>query len=121
GYKVHLTETCEDDAPHLITQVETTPATTADGDVTAAICAALQEQGLLPDTHVVDTGYLDAELLVTSQREYGVRLLGPAHRSGRWTQQPSCRRIRGGAVCAGLGRPPGHLSGGPRRHPGGGA
>jgi hypothetical protein len=26
GYKVHLTETCEDDAPNLITHVETTPA-----------------------------------------------------------------------------------------------
>jgi hypothetical protein len=25
GYKVHLTETCEPDAPHLITQVATTP------------------------------------------------------------------------------------------------
>lgn len=25
GYKVHLTETCEDDQPHLVTHVETTP------------------------------------------------------------------------------------------------
>jgi transposase len=30
GYKVHLTETCDDDQPHLITQVITTPATTPD-------------------------------------------------------------------------------------------
>lgn len=30
GYKVHLTETCEAEQPHLITQVETTPATTHD-------------------------------------------------------------------------------------------
>src|SRR5262245_18736933 len=37
GYKVHLTETCEDDAPHLITQVETTPGPVADGDVTPQI------------------------------------------------------------------------------------
>ncbi len=28
GYKVHLTETCEDGQPHLITGVMTTPATT---------------------------------------------------------------------------------------------
>ena len=27
GYKVHLTETCEDDTPNLITDVQTTPAT----------------------------------------------------------------------------------------------
>ncbi len=30
GYKVHLTECCEDDLPHLITQVETVPATQQD-------------------------------------------------------------------------------------------
>ena len=34
GYKVHLTETCEDDAPNLITNVETTPSPVADGAVT---------------------------------------------------------------------------------------
>jgi transposase len=33
GYKVHLTETCDEDAPHVITHVETTLAT--DQDVTA--------------------------------------------------------------------------------------
>jgi transposase len=27
GYKVHLSETCDGDQPHLITHVETTPAT----------------------------------------------------------------------------------------------
>lgn len=30
GYKVHLTETCDDDAPHVITHVVTTPATIPD-------------------------------------------------------------------------------------------
>ncbi len=30
GYKVHLTETCDDDSPHLLTQVETTVATETD-------------------------------------------------------------------------------------------
>jgi transposase len=34
GYKVHLTETGEDDAPNLITHVETPAAPTADGEVT---------------------------------------------------------------------------------------
>jgi len=32
GYKVHLTETCDDETPHLITHVLTTPATTPDFD-----------------------------------------------------------------------------------------
>ena len=41
GYKVHVTETCEPDQVHLITNVETTPAVAADVDLTAPIHAAL--------------------------------------------------------------------------------
>ncbi|MBC6456150.1 MAG: transposase, partial [Hormoscilla sp. SP5CHS1] len=37
GYKVHLTETCEDNCPHIITNVETTTATTSDGKMTPII------------------------------------------------------------------------------------
>ncbi len=84
GYKAHFTEICEDDAPSLITHVETTTAPIADGDVTATIHAALKEQQLLPTMHIVDTGYVDAELLVTSPRDYGVELLGPTRTNMRW-------------------------------------
>jgi transposase len=59
GYKVHVTETCDEDAPRLITHVETTLATTAEGQVTAPIHTALQAQDLLPADHIVDTA-LDA-------------------------------------------------------------
>jgi Integrase core domain len=84
GYKVHLTETCEDNAPNLITHVETTAAPMADGEVTPRVHRALQEQRLLPQIHIVDTGYLDAELLVTTDAEYGVQLLGPTRHDHRW-------------------------------------
>ena len=84
GYKVTLTETCEDDAPNLITHVETTPAPTADGDVTPMVHQDLQAKGLLPAVHLVDTGFLDAELLVESRRQYGVELLGPTRKDQRW-------------------------------------
>jgi transposase len=57
GYKVHVTETCEDDTPNLITHVATTPATTADGDLTAAIQADLAAKDLLPSEHYLDIGY----------------------------------------------------------------
>jgi transposase len=87
GYKVHLTETCEDDAPHLITNVETTAAPLADGDTTPAVHQALEGKGLLPAIHLVDTGYLDAALLVSSQREYGVELLGPTRPNVKWQAQ----------------------------------
>src|SRR4051794_6118595 len=48
GYKVHLTETCDDDSPHLITHVETTPATATDEAALAPIHEALKQRELLP-------------------------------------------------------------------------
>jgi transposase len=84
GYKVVLTETCEADAPNLITHVETLPAPVADGEATPRIHRALAAQDRLPQIHVVDTGFLDAELLVASRREYGVELLGPTRKDQRW-------------------------------------
>ncbi len=84
GYKVHLTETCEEDSPALITHVETTPAPVADREVTRKVHEALEERDLLPEMHLVDTGFLDAELIVTSKEEYGVDLLGPARPDVKW-------------------------------------
>jgi transposase len=84
GYKVHLTETCEDDSPNLITNVVTTPGPVADGAVTPDIHQDLAERDLLPGLHVVDTGYLDAELLVTTPAQFGVDLLGPTRKDYHW-------------------------------------
>ena len=67
GYKVHLTETCEEDAPNLITHVETTPATTLDAAVVEVIHTDLSQKERLPTVHLVDAGYVDAERLVQSQ------------------------------------------------------
>lgn len=78
GYKVHFTESCDDDTPHLITHVETTTGPVADGAVVGCIHESLKEQNLLPDIHFVDMGYVDAELLANSRQEYGVELFGPA-------------------------------------------
>jgi transposase len=84
GYKVHLTETCDDDSPHLITHVATTAGPVADGEVTPRVHQALRGKGLLPGKHLVDTGYLDAGLLVRSEAEYGVDLIGPTRPDYRW-------------------------------------
>ena len=84
GYKVHFTESCEADEPHLITHVETTAGPVADGTVTPVIHAALRAKQLLPRLHIVDTGYLDAELLVTTPRDYEVELLGPTRPDYHW-------------------------------------
>ncbi len=87
GYKVHLTETCDDEQPHLITHVETTAATTYDGAVTETIQTALAAKGLLPEEHIVDSGYLDAELIASSQKKYGLTLLGPVPADTSWQSQ----------------------------------
>jgi transposase len=84
GYKVHLTETCDDDSPHLITHVETTPAPLADDATVPLIHEALAARDLLPGVHLVDTGYVDAEELVSSQQQYGVDLFGPTREDYHW-------------------------------------
>jgi transposase len=87
GYKVHVTETCEPDQVHLITNVETTSAVAADVDQTAPIHAALAAKGLLPGDHLLDAGFVDVELLVGSQFEHGVRLVGPMRPDVSWQAQ----------------------------------
>jgi transposase len=84
GYKVHLTETCEEGLPPLITHIETASAPTADGDLTPTIHAALRGKDLLPAVYIVDTGFLDADLLVTSRQEYAVDLLGSTRLDYHW-------------------------------------
>ncbi len=83
GYTVHLTETCDEDAPHLVTHVATVPATTNDVDVTTTIQADLAGRDLLPEEHLVDAGYVSAQHLVAStDRE--IDLVGPAPPDTSW-------------------------------------
>src|SRR6266567_5436816 len=72
GYKVHFTQTCDEDAPQLITHVETTPAPLSDEGVLSAIHADLAEKELLPDQHLVDSGYVTVANLVKTSSDYGV-------------------------------------------------
>ena len=64
GYKAQLTETCDPacEGPHLITNVETTPATTPDDSMIAVVHASLERRGLLPGEHLVDKGYTDSRM-----------------------------------------------------------
>ena len=77
GYKVHVTETCDEDAAHLVTHVKACPAMEQDMTSTAEIHERLAAKGLLPTEHFVDSAYVDAGLLVSSQRDHGVSLEGP--------------------------------------------
>jgi hypothetical protein len=81
---VHFTETCDEDGPDLITQVTTDIGPKPDREALPAIHMALDQKELLPEQHLVDAGYVDAELLVASQTEYGVDLVGPTGKDYRW-------------------------------------
>jgi transposase len=84
GYTAHLTESCDPDAPHLITNVETTAATTADVQMTETIHTALADKDLLPNEHYVDTAYTAAENLVSSRAQHDIDLVGPVQVDSSW-------------------------------------
>jgi transposase len=75
GYKVHLTESCDEDSPRLITHVETSRAGNGDVDVTPLIHQALKEKDLLPTEHLTNTNYAESKQFVQSRQNYGIDLL----------------------------------------------
>lgn len=81
---MHLTETCDDDRPHLLTQVRTASATAADIEQLAAIQAGLAASDLLPARHLVDAGYVRGRNLVASRQDHGVDLVGPMPADHQW-------------------------------------
>jgi transposase len=83
GYKVHLTESCDDASPNLITDVTTTPATTADNTMSQTIQQQLEGRGLAPSEHLVDAGYVCADNLLASQQA-GLDLIGPTPPEPGW-------------------------------------
>ena len=87
GYKVHLTETCDDGVPNLITNVETTNAAVSDDAVTSTIHTSLEARGLIPKIHVADTGFVNSALLVDARERFGIDLVGPTRGDRQWQVQ----------------------------------
>jgi len=84
GYKVVLTETCDDELPHIITNVDTAVAVEPDISTTERVHRSLQAKQLLPAEHLVDAGFIDSELLAQSPDEFGITLCGPVERDRQW-------------------------------------
>lgn len=84
GYKVHVTESCDEDRVHLLTHIETSEPNRHDNRFVPIIHKALQHKRLLPEVHLVDAGYMDSELLVDSRTQYAVTLIGPVQLNRRW-------------------------------------
>ena len=96
GYKAHLTETCDEDRPHLIVNVETTPATTPDDNMIKEVHESEKGRDLLPGEHLVDKGYTDSEVLVQARAWRDPR--------GRWPRIPAGRRVPARASTRGASR-----------------
>jgi hypothetical protein len=77
GCKVHLTEACEPDLPHLVTNVETTAATVDDAEMTAVIHQRLAGRRLSPAEHAAGAGYVSAGHILAARGDHGITLLGP--------------------------------------------
>lgn len=84
GYKVHLSETCDQNSIHLLTHVETTQAHISDTDQSQPIHETLDRKALLPKEHIVDAGYVDGTLLVESLEDFGIELIGPVRPDVSW-------------------------------------
>jgi len=84
GYMMHQSETCDDDTANLITHVHTTSADVHEAMCTAKIHAALSKKGLPPKEHFADGAYISADLLIQSQDDYGIELIGPPRPSPSW-------------------------------------
>lgn len=67
--------------------LETRPAPQQDVLTTPKIHQDLEEEGLLPTVHIVDTAYMSGPLMVESQKAFGVELLGPILPDTSWQAQ----------------------------------
>ena len=100
GYKAHLTETCDPETPHVITDAETTLATTPDGHMLSAVHRSLASSELLPSEHLVDMGYTGCRMLVDSQQRPGLSL---SARSRRYKLAGAAGRVQQGRLSRRLG------------------
>ncbi|KAK1179754.1 transposase, partial [Streptomyces sp. NBS 14/10] len=76
GYKVHHSETCDNELPRLIVNVATTHAAVDDSRLVATVHEHLERRGAKPGEHLVDGGYTSAAIILTA-RAQGIGILGP--------------------------------------------
>src|SRR4051812_49574110 len=101
---VHLTETCDPNAPRLVIHIDTTPASVHEARRTSPIHAALARKGLTPRAHLVDAAYVSARQLVEARERYGIDLAG-AHAPGRELAAPAGGGPRHGSLFGRFGGP----------------
>jgi hypothetical protein len=84
GYKVQFSEGCDDERPHLITYVETVPATEADIDTTTRVHESLARRDLVPVEHLADSAYVTADAVLDAHARHSIELVGPVGQGNQW-------------------------------------
>jgi transposase len=87
GYKVHFTEICSPDMPHLITNVDTTSAHAPDAEHLAHGQNELAKHDLLPARQLVDGSYVGSQLILESRKRYDIELIGPVKQNVHHSQK----------------------------------
>lgn len=77
GYSLHLSETCRNDGPEIITDFHLVSANQNDFDKAKVLLGNLDHTDRLPTTAYVDAGYITASSLEDAENR-GVELYGPA-------------------------------------------
>ena len=76
GHKLQVTETDDENQPHLITDIAVTSSVETDYEALEGIQNRLEERDVLPGQQVADGGYMTEDNLVDSARR-GIDLIGP--------------------------------------------
>ncbi|RPI50433.1 MAG: IS1182 family transposase [Chloroflexi bacterium] len=79
GYKLQVTETDDEDKPHLITDIGITSSVETDYRALTPIQDRLEKRDVLPKEQVGDAGYVTEDNLVDSAKR-GIDLIGPVQK-----------------------------------------
>jgi transposase len=83
GYKLHVSQACEEDLPQLVVAVHTTAATLADSDLVPELHDDLTRHDLAPGLHFVDGAYTSVKLMAEA-RDGGITMIGPLGLDSSW-------------------------------------
>lgn len=84
GYKTHLTETCMEGFPRLITNALTTHAAVDDTKALPEIHKSVKNRGFGMNKHYLDAGYTDVDDMLNDEELLGIEVVGPTKPSSNW-------------------------------------
>jgi hypothetical protein len=87
GSTAHRTATCAGERPHLLTPIATTPATPHDAQGTETMQHAIEQNHLLPAAPLLARGDGAPPVLIASEPNHGLAVMGPIKGETPWQAQ----------------------------------